>query len=254
MKCNGGTRQRQGSPVPSRSRRTPSSAHPSRPNGKEIAVGAADNTVRLIDAATGKELQKIGNHENWVLGTVFGIDGKRVVSVGRDRAAKLSDVASGAFLENVNLLRGELAAVARHPAKDIVVIGGEDRIPYIYLMDRPKVMKIADDTTLIRKLAAAGWRHRRPRLVLRWQDDRGGRHGAAGEYLRRRYRRARSLRAKDTAPAFTPSRSARQANRLATGGFDGHVRIYNPASRRTVERSSCPCRYRRKCRVRSNEP
>ena len=122
------------------------------PDGKEIAIGASDNSVRLIEAASGKELQKIGNHENWVLGTVFGIDGKRVVSVGRDRAAKLSDAASGAFLENINLLHGELAAVARNPKKDIVVIGGEERIPYIYLMDRPKLMKTGEDSTLVRKL------------------------------------------------------------------------------------------------------
>src|SRR5439155_3069135 len=118
----------------------------------KIAVGCADNTVRIVDASTGKELFKIGNHENWVLGTIFGVDGKRIVSVGRDRAAKLTDATSGAFLENINLLRGELAAVARHPTKEMVVIGGDERVPYIYLMDRPKVMKIADDTTLVRKL------------------------------------------------------------------------------------------------------
>ena len=66
-------------------------------------------------------------------------------------------------------------AIARHPAKDIVVIGGEERIPYIYLMDRPKVMKIADDTTLVRKLprqdgviTALAWSARR-------KEDRGGR-------------------------------------------------------------------------------
>ncbi|MES1258720.1 MAG: c-type cytochrome domain-containing protein, partial [Acidobacteriota bacterium] len=58
------------------------------PDGRMIAVGGADNTVRLIETATGKELQKIGNHENWVLSTVFGVDGKRVVSVSKDRAAK----------------------------------------------------------------------------------------------------------------------------------------------------------------------
>ena len=105
-----------------------------------------------MDTASGKELYKMGAHENWVLGTVFGADGKRIVSVGRDRAAKLTDAASGAFQENVNLLRGELAAIARHPAKEIVVIGGDERVPYIYMMDRPKNMKIADDTTLLRKL------------------------------------------------------------------------------------------------------
>jgi len=45
----------------------------------------------------------------------FGIDSKRLVSVGRDRAAKLIDANAGQFLENVNQTRGELTAVARHP-------------------------------------------------------------------------------------------------------------------------------------------
>jgi len=137
------------------------------PDGSKAAVGCADNTVRILDTATGAELHRIGNHENWVLGTVFSRDGARLVSVGRDRAAKLTDVASGAFLENINLLRGELAAVARHPAQDVVVIGGEDRIPYVYLMDRPKNMKIADDTTLVRQLE----RQEGAIFALAWSPD-----------------------------------------------------------------------------------
>src|SRR4051812_40888939 len=145
------------------------------PDGSRIAAGCTDNTVRIVETATGKELAKMGAHENWVLGTVFAADGKRVVSVGRDRAAKLMDASSGAFLENVNLLRGELAAVARHPSKEIVVIGGDERVPYIYLMDRPKVMKIADDTTLVRKLD----RQNGAIAALAWSAD-GRRIAVAG--------------------------------------------------------------------------
>jgi hypothetical protein len=37
--------------------------------------------VRAFETATGKELYKISTHENWVLGTAFGIDSKRLVSV-----------------------------------------------------------------------------------------------------------------------------------------------------------------------------
>jgi WD40 repeat protein len=81
--------------------------------------------VHVFDTQSGKELYKIGNHENWVLATVFSVDSKRFVSASRDRAAKIIDTQSGAFLENVNLLRGELSAVARHPAKDVVVIGAK---------------------------------------------------------------------------------------------------------------------------------
>ena len=124
------------------------------PDASKVAVGCADNTVRAFDTATGKELYKISAHENWVLGTAFGIDSKRLVSVGRDRAAKLIDAEAGQFLENVNQMHGELAAVARHPKADEIVIGGEDRIPYVYRMDRPRNMKVGENATLIRQLAA----------------------------------------------------------------------------------------------------
>jgi WD40 repeat protein len=204
------------------------------PDGRTVAVGGADNTVRLIDPSSGKELHKIGNHENWVLGTVFGVDGKRVVSVGRDRAAKLSDTSSGAFLENVNLLRGELLAISRHPNKDVILIGGDERIPYVYLMDRPKVMKIADDTTLVRRLP----RQEGAIAALAWSAD-GKKVAVAGmgpqvsiydpdsaELLAS----CTGHKAGIYALAFNPA-----GDRLATGGFDGHVRIYNTANGEMVK-------------------
>src|SRR5439155_9266455 len=118
------------------------------PDASKVAVGCADNTVRTFETATGKELYKINTHENWVLGTTFGIDSKRLVSVGRDRAAKLIDASAGQSLENVNQMHGELAAVAPHPKADEIENRGEDRIPDIYKMDRPRNMKVGEDATL----------------------------------------------------------------------------------------------------------
>ena len=199
------------------------------PDGTRVAAGCTDNTVRILDAATGKELNKMGAHENWVLGTTFSVDGKRVVSVGRDRSAKLTDAASGAFQENVNLLRGELAAVARHPSKDIVVIGGEDRIAYVYQMDRPKNMKIADDTTLIRKLE----RQNGVITALAWSPD-GNRIAVAGSAPEvsvydagtgARVAACTGHSAGIYSVAFSPNSTT-----LATGGFDGTVRLYDAAT------------------------
>lgn len=199
------------------------------PDGSRVAVGCTDNTVHVFDTATGKELYKIGNHENWVLGSIFGVDSQRFVSVSKDRAAKLIDASSGAFLENVNVLRSELNAIARHPKNDIVVLGGEDRYPYIYNMNRPKNMKIADDTTLIRKLD----RQDGPIFALDWSSG-GSRIAVAG------IAPAVNIYDADTgkltaeckghsagiyAAAFSPD-----GKKLATGGFDGMLRIYDAAN------------------------
>jgi len=208
------------------------------PDASKVAVGCADNTVRAFETATGKELYKISTHENWVLATTFGIDSKRLVSVGRDRAAKLIDASAGQFLENVNQMHGELAAVARHPKADEIVIGGEDRIPYIYKMDRPHNMKVGEDASLIRQLAA------QPGAIfaLDWSPD-GTRVAVAGAGP------SVNIYAADTglplasctghtagiyAVAFSPD-----STHLATGGFDGQVRLYRAADC-TLEKSFVP--------------
>jgi WD40 repeat protein len=195
------------------------------PDASKVAVGCADNTVRAFDTATGKELYKIIAHENWVLGTAFGVDSRRLVSVGRDRAAKLIDANAGQFLENVNQMHGELAAVARHPTTDEIVIGGEDRIPYIYRMDRPRNMKVGEDATLVRQLAG----QEGAIFALDWSPD-GSRVAIAGAGSSVNIYDAdtgspvascKGHTAGIYAVAFSPDSA-----HLATGGFDGQVRLY----------------------------
>jgi len=208
------------------------------PDASKVAVGCADNTVRAFETATGKELYKISTHENWVLGTAFGIDSKRLVSVGRDRAAKLIDASAGQFLENVNQMHGELAAVARHPTTDEIVIGGEDRIPYMYRMDRPRNMKVGEDATLVRQLAAQDGAI----FALDWSPD-GKRVAVAGAgpsvniYDAETGLPLASCKGHTAgiyAVAFSPD-----STHLATGGFDGQVRLYSTKDC-TLEKSFVP--------------
>ena len=208
------------------------------PDAKKVAVGCTDNTVHVFDTTNAKELYKISSHENWVLGTVFGVDSKRFVSVGRDRAAKLVDANAGQFLENVNQMRGELTAVARHPRQDLIVIGGDDRIPYIYAMDRSRNMKVGEEATLVRKIETQDGAI----FALDWSPD-GTRIAVAGAAPKVNIYDAESgariaacagHAAGIYALTFSPDGS-----RLATGGFDGQVRIYRAADC-TLEKALVP--------------
>lgn len=129
------------------------------PDGKQIAFGCADNALRAIDAATGKETLFMGGHNDWVLDTLWSKDGKQVVSCGRDMSVKLTEVATQRFIDNITsitpgALKGGVHALARHPQRDEILIASSDGIPQIYRMNRITVRKIGDNANLIRKFPA----------------------------------------------------------------------------------------------------
>ena len=129
------------------------------PDGKYLAFGCGDNAVRAIDAATGKETLFMGGHSDWVLDTVWGVDGKLIVSCGRDMSVKLTEVATQRFVDNVTsitpgALKGGVQVLARHPLRNEVLIGGTDGVPAIYRMERITKRVIGDNANLIRKFPA----------------------------------------------------------------------------------------------------
>lgn len=90
------------------------------PDGKAVAFGCSDNTVRAIDALNGKQILQMGTHSDWVLATTFAQDGLHLVSVGRDMSMKLTEVATQRFVDNVTsitpgALKGGLMTVDRRP-------------------------------------------------------------------------------------------------------------------------------------------
>ena len=126
------------------------------PNGKLISFGCGDNTLRAIDAKTGEQVLYQGAHSDWVFDTIFSVKGDYVVSVGRDRSAKLTELKTQRFIDNITsitpgALAGGLASVVRHPERDEILVGGADGTPKLYRMHRTTARKIGDDANLIRK-------------------------------------------------------------------------------------------------------
>ncbi len=71
-------------------------------DGKTLASGSYDNTIKLWDVATGKLLQTLSGHSSWVLSVAWSSDGKTLASGSDDNTIKLWDVATGKLLQTLS--------------------------------------------------------------------------------------------------------------------------------------------------------
>ena len=123
------------------------------PDSKLIAFGCPDNTVRAIEAASGKQVLQMGSHSDWVMSTTFSVKGDHIISGGRDMSVKLTEVASQRFIDNVTsitpgALKGGVLALATHPKLEHIVAAGSDGVPKVYRIFREVLREIGDDAQL----------------------------------------------------------------------------------------------------------
>ncbi|OUL18193.1 WD40 repeat domain-containing protein [Nostoc sp. 106C] len=65
------------------------------PNGKMLATASADNTLKLWNISTGKEIKTLIGHTNSVNGVSFSPDGKMLASASDDNTLKLWNTSTG---------------------------------------------------------------------------------------------------------------------------------------------------------------
>ncbi len=208
------------------------------PDGSRVAFGCSDKTVRVLSVADEKELIKFDNHSDWVFGTVFSTNGSHFVSCGRDTALKLVEVETGSFVDDINSSNkgyGEINTLARHPAAEQVLSGGEDRIPRLYKIFREIRRDVGNtDFNLIKAYEAQSGSIEAVAFSLDGKQFAVG--NAAGEiriYDIETGTRMASMQG-DTvgvfAVAFHPDGTT-----LAAGGFDGKIRIFDTDTSKLIK-------------------
>ena len=72
------------------------------PDGKAIALGAADSAIHIVPVDPQAEIRWLELHSDWVFDVAYTPDGKPRVSGGRDKTVKISSVETGKLLRAVD--------------------------------------------------------------------------------------------------------------------------------------------------------
>jgi hypothetical protein len=186
------------------------------PDGKTLASGASDRTVRIWDAATGRSISTSKEHRGKVLDLVFSPDGNLLASAADDASVLLWQAGPWKRVAKLNLDIDSVQAVAFSPDGATIAAGG---------LDGPVVLW--DARTLTERLRLSG--HRDDTYDLAFSPDGKTMASGGSDGMVRVWNTDNGLLVKALpgpssvmGVAFSPDGAL-----LAAGGTGGEVRLWS---------------------------
>ncbi|REJ44776.1 MAG: protein kinase [Microcystis flos-aquae TF09] len=96
------------------------------PDGRYLASGSQDKTIKIWEVATGKELRTLTGHSDRVRSVVYSPDGRYLASGSWDKTIKVWDVVTGTELRTLAGYSGWVWSVAYSPDGRYLASGSDD--------------------------------------------------------------------------------------------------------------------------------
>ena len=111
------------------------------PNGKLLATGSADKTVKLWDTTTRKEIKTLSGHTDWVYAVSFSPNGKLLATGSRDNTVKLWDTTTDKEIKTLTGHTDAVLAVSFSPDGKRLATGSRDKTVKLWDTSTGKVIQ-----------------------------------------------------------------------------------------------------------------
>src|SRR6266536_72051 len=96
------------------------------PDNRLLASGSIDNTVKVWDLESGREIHTFTGHKGWVTTVAFAPDSQLLASGSKDMLLKVWSINNERELQTFEGHAGEISAIAFDPAGQYLASGGTD--------------------------------------------------------------------------------------------------------------------------------
>jgi WD40 repeat protein len=128
------------------------------PDGQTLASGTRDNTIKLWQLSTGRELRTLKGHSGWWLAGVFSVaispDGQTLASGSADKTIKLWQVSTGQELRTLKDHNRAVSSVAFSPDGQTIASGSTDKTIKLWQVSTGReISTLKGHTSAIRSVA-----------------------------------------------------------------------------------------------------
>jgi WD40 repeat protein/tRNA A-37 threonylcarbamoyl transferase component Bud32 len=110
-------------------------------DGITLASGSDDNTIKLWNVATKKEIRTLKGHSQWIWTVAFSPDGKTLATGSADRDIKLWNVSTGEEIRTLRGHKGGIASLAFSPDGNTLATASLDKTIKLWNLSTGQVIQ-----------------------------------------------------------------------------------------------------------------